>query len=63
MVQTKWVDIGTGEKMDGSFAKCGRSKQKRVDEKKKKLSKMRAHCESKTDDKGQRAGAVKENKQ
>ena len=33
------------QKSDGSYPKCGRS----GGEKKKKLSKMRAHCESKSD--------------
>ena len=43
----KWVDIGSKRK-DGSFAKCGRSKQKEGRE--TEVSKMRAPCQSHTDD-------------
>ena len=38
-----WVDIGSKRK-DGSFAKCGRSKQKK--DAKTEVSKMRASSES-----------------
>ena len=41
-----WVDIGSKRK-DGSFAKCGRSKQRRIEE---EVSKMRAPSESEIDD-------------
>ena len=55
-VQEKWVDIGS-KKKDGSFSKCGRSKQK-ADAKRKypkcvPLAKARAMSE------GQRRSAVK----
>ena len=43
----KWVDIGSRKK-DGSFAKCGRSKQKADAE--EEVSKMRATCQSHTDE-------------
>ena len=49
-MKENWVDIAN-KKSDGSYPKCGRS----GGEKKKKLSKMRAYCKSKSDGKGQRA--------
>ena len=49
MVQEKWVDIGN-KKSDGSFSKCGRSKQWWMQN--EKVSKMCPTCKSKTMTKG-----------
>ena len=52
----KWVDIGSKRK-DGSFAKCGRSKQKK--DAKRKYPKCVPIAKARAMSKGQRAGAVK----
>ena len=52
----KWVDIGSKRK-DGSFAKCGRSKQKK--DAKRKYPKCVPLAKARAMSKGQRAGAVK----
>ena len=56
MVQTKWVDIGSKRK-DGSFAKCGRSKQKK--DAKRKYPKCVPLAKATRMTKGERASAVK----
>ena len=51
----KWVDIGS-KKKDGSFSKCGRSKQKA--DAKRKYPKCVPIAKARSMSKGQRAGAV-----
>ena len=55
-VKDNWVDIGSKRK-DGSFAKCGRSKQKK--DAKRKYPKCVPIAKARRMSKGQRAGAVK----
>ena len=57
-VQENWVDIAN-KKPDGSYPKCGRS----GGEKRKKYPKCVPIAKARAMSKGQRAGAVKENKQ
>ena len=52
----KWVDIGSKRK-DGSFAKCGRSKQKK--DAKRKYPKCEPHAKATRMTDSQRASAVK----
>ena len=52
----KWVDIGS-KKKDGSFSKCGRSKQKA--DAKRKYPKCVPIAKARAMSKGQRAGAVR----
>ena len=52
----KWVDIGSKRK-DGSFAKCGRSKQKK--EAKRKYPKCVPLAKARSMSEGQRRSAVK----
>ena len=51
----KWVDIGSKRK-DGSFAKCGRSKQKK--DAKRKYPKCVPHAKARRMSEGQRKSAV-----
>ena len=53
----KWVDIGS-KKKDGSFAKCGRSKQKA--DAKRKYPKCVPLAKARSMSEGQRRSAVKE---
>ena len=57
----KWVDIGSKRK-DGSFAPCGRSKQKK-DAKKEKNIQNASHCKSHTDDKRRKGECCQTKKQ
>ena len=56
----KWVDIGS-KKKDGSFSKCGRSKQKK--DAKRKYPKCVPLAKARAMSKGQRAGAVRRKQQ
>ena len=56
----KWVDIGSKRK-DGSFAKCGRSKQKK--DAKRKYPKCVPLAKARRMTEGQRRSAVKEKEQ
>ena len=54
MGNKKWVDIGAPKNQTGNINHAG---DRRVEQ--KEVSKMRTTCKSHTDDKGQKASAVK----